>query len=138
MAQNNATVQFCYIPTNSSLPQSRDENTIYFDAANKGIYIGDEEIITKQTPQDLTNFVTETSAQVKHQIKMYDLHTGNLPNYIINGTSENRIYFSANDYTPTPLINIGIADPTELYDAATKNYVDTEIRQVFTPVWDVI
>lgn len=131
MATQGNQVKFFYAASTTALPATRDADTIYFDAQAKAIYVGSQIIAADNAAQDLSSFVVKTNAEVEHQVKLFD--NGGTSNYVINGTNENRVYFSATNYTPSLLVNVAVADPTEDSDAATKAYVDAHGG----PTWTV-
>lgn len=131
MATQGNQVKFFYAASTTALPATRDADTIYFDAQAKAIYVGSQIIAADNAAQDLSSFIVKTNAEVEHQVKLFD--NGGTSNYVINGTNENRVYFSATNYTPSLLVNVAVADPTEDSDAATKAYVDAHGG----PTWTV-
>lgn len=133
MATQGNQVKFFYAASTTALPATRDADTIYFDAQAKAIYVGSQIIAADNAAQDLSSFIVKNNAEVEHQVKLFD--NGGTSNYVINGTNtnENRVYFSATNYTPSLLVNVAVADPTEDSDAATKAYVDTNGG----PTWTV-
>lgn len=131
MATQGNQVKFFYAASTTALPVTRDADTIYFDAQAKAIYVGSQIIAADNAAQDLSSFIVKNNAEVEHQVKLFD--NGGTSNYVINGTNENRVYFSATNYTPSLLVNVAVADPTEDSDAATKAYVDANGG----PTWTV-
>lgn len=123
MAQNNATVQFYYISTNDTPPATKDENTIYFDAKNKELYVGETLIASNNFLPDLSDYVTKENAEVIDSLTFNS-----------NGSSGTIEYFSdrgfvlsdANDGV-VKLTNLSY--PTEDSDAATKYYVEEQLDE---------
>ena len=131
MATQGNQVKFFYAASTTALPATRDADTIYFDAQAKAIYVGSQIIAADNAAQDLSGFIVKNNAEAEHQIKLFD--NGGTSNYVINGINESRVYFSATNYTPSLLVNVAVADPTEDSDAATKSYVDAHGG----PTWTV-
>lgn len=131
MATQGNQVKFFYAASTTALPATRDADTIYFDAQAKAIYVGSQIVAADNAAQDLSSFIVKNNAEAEHQIKLFD--NSGTSNYVINGTNENRVYFSATNYTPSLLVNVAVADPTENSDAATKAYVDAHGG----PTWTV-
>lgn len=132
MATQGNQVKFFYAASTTALPATRDADTIYFDAQAKAIYVGSQIVAADNAAQDLSSFIVKNNAEVEHQIKLFD--NGGTSNYVINGiNNENRVYFSATNNTPSLLVNVAVADPTEDSDAATKAYVDANGG----PTWTV-
>lgn len=144
MAQNNATVQFYYVPINGTLPSDRDENTIYFDAEGKGLYVGTAQIAADNQAQDLNNYVTNSSLTatlenyaLKNQPTFhYQIQIDRNNNAAIIAKVPTGFSFSIFDETEDTFIPAqltGIATPTASTDAATKGYIDTAIANLPTP-----
>lgn len=131
MATQGNQVKFFYAASTTALPATRDADTIYFDAQAKAIYVGSQIVAADNAAQDLSGFIVKNNAEAEHQIKLFD--NSGTSNYVINGTNESRVYFSATNYTPSLLVNVAVADPTEDSDAATKAYVDAHGG----PTWTV-
>lgn len=131
MATQGNQVKFFYAASTTALPATRDADTIYFDAQAKAIYVGSQIVAADNAAQDLSSFIVKNNAEVEHQVKLFD--NGGTSNYVINGINESRVYFSATNYTPSLLVNVAVADPTEDSDAATKAYVDANGG----PTWTV-
>lgn len=157
--QTGDRVKFFYTNNTDSLPglNARDDATIYFDQEAKQIYVGknSDAIAANNAAQDLSNFVTNTS--LASTLSDYVTTTYLTSNYVTKQTPvvstslgiENALTgvqtimtqtstgFSFSTYDEDlvgdpygPAILSNLATPIVNTDAATKEYVDSNI-----PVW---
>lgn len=126
MAQNNATVQFYYVPVNGTLPSNRDENTIYFDAEEQKLHVGDALIASYNND----NYVSKTNPSFGGNISFYSnaAQTGDFIQ--LQPNSGTALLFAGNGSSSTPCLLKNVATPTgsgDNFQAANKGYVDSAI-----------
>lgn len=117
----NSPVQFYYIPEGTTGPEEIDENTIYFNANTKQIFVGNV-LIAAQNPrgEDIEGFIRKDAAEIINELLIRDDESENIIKLI--KTNENKIGFFQQD--AVSLTQLQVATPEEDEDAATKKYVD--------------
>ena len=131
-------VKFFYAASTTALPQNKDNDTVYFDAQARAIYVGNN-LVAADNAVNTSGFVTNTSLATTLEDYVTKIGTelgesihfkasagSTLGNTVgIIGFTSGVMYVS--DASNNNVIIQGIATPTVTSDAATKGYVDAQV-----------